>query len=151
MRGGGCVPQFLYLAVVAWVPAYACPEGLDECTFREDVILRFLCCLVDFTSCIVDDVFAGQSLTTVNPVLREEPAEELDARRGEVLPDEGVGGVVVVTTLRGFVDEPRHQPVPSILEEAGVFVRFQAKHDILEHLGELIKLHRCLGGQPALE
>ena len=45
----------------------------------EDVIRRFLCCLADFTSCIIDDVFAGQSLTTVNPVLREQPAEELDA------------------------------------------------------------------------
>jgi hypothetical protein len=52
---------------------------------------------------------------------------------------------------RSFVDEPRHQPVPCILKEAGAFVRFQAKRDLLEHLRELIKLHQCLRCQLALE
>jgi len=46
----------------------------------------------------------------------------------------------MVTTHRGLVDEPRHEPMPTIFEEAGAFVRFHAKHDLLEHLGELVKI-----------
>ena len=59
---------------------------------------------------------------------------------GVMFPHEGVGGVVMVTTHRGLVDEPRHEPMPAIFEEAGAFVRFHAKRDLLEHLGELVKI-----------
>ena len=63
-------------ADVAWVPADACLQGLDEWTFGEDVIRHLFCCLANFAGCVVEDVFAGQGLTTVDPTLREEPIQE---------------------------------------------------------------------------
>ena len=57
----------------------------------------------------------------------------------------------MVTTRRGLVDEPRHEPVPTIFEEAGVFIQPQAQRALLEHLGELIELYRSLRCEPALE
>ena len=50
-----------------------------------------------FTSSIVEDVLVHQGRPAVDSVLGEEPAEKLHARRGEVAPDEVVGGALVVT------------------------------------------------------
>jgi len=62
-----CILQLLDLGDVAWEPTNACPEGLDEWAFREDVVRRLHRCLANFAGCIVEDVLAGQGLTAVDP------------------------------------------------------------------------------------